>query len=355
MSSKQAAIPSYRRHKASGNAVVTLNGVDHYLGPWNTPQSKAEYDRVTREWLARGRRVADPSGKPAELLVKELALGFYGHTVATMPDVEVEKVKLALKPVRELYGDTPASKFGPVAFKAVRSKLIDAKLSISTIRDRMGTIKRMIAWGVENEMIPGDALHRLEAVSPLKAGRDGVKASKKIKPAPAEHVEAVLLHVNATIRAMIELQTFTGAGPGEIWVMTTGQIDRTEDPWLYRPVKHKTASRGKDRVIPLGPRAQEVLKPWLKADPDAVLFSPIEASARHYEELRQSRKTPLYPSSRKRRGKRRRTEASPAGNVQQEQLRAGHRTRLYPRWGSRLQAQSDQASLCDKGSSRPWA
>src|SRR5262249_3906996 len=35
-------------------------------------------------------------------------------------------------------------------------------------------------------------------------------------------------------------------------------------------------------VIPLGPKAQELLKPWLKADPDAPLFSPIEAMEHEY-------------------------------------------------------------------------
>src|SRR5262245_54011894 len=136
MSTKQAAIPSYRRHRASGQAVVTLNGVDHYLGPWNSPQSKAEYDRITQEWLARGRRLPDRSKESGELLTKELVHGYLGHCVATLPDVEVEKVKTALRPVRQMYGDKPASKFGPVAFKAVRSIWIDAGLAISTIRDR---------------------------------------------------------------------------------------------------------------------------------------------------------------------------------------------------------------------------
>src|SRR5262249_6910645 len=79
-------IPSYPRHRASGQAVVTLNGVDHYLGPWNTPQSRAEYDRVTSEWLARGRRLAD---RPDDMLVKELIRGYYSHLVATLPKIEV--------------------------------------------------------------------------------------------------------------------------------------------------------------------------------------------------------------------------------------------------------------------------
>ena len=70
LSPKAATIPSYRKHKASGQAVVTLNGVDHYLGPGNPHQSRAEYNRVVNQWLAhaavswrRRSRGAAPSEK----------------------------------------------------------------------------------------------------------------------------------------------------------------------------------------------------------------------------------------------------------------------------------------------------
>ena len=43
--------PSYRFHKPSGLAVVTLNGRDHYLGCYGTVTSKAEYDRLISKWL----------------------------------------------------------------------------------------------------------------------------------------------------------------------------------------------------------------------------------------------------------------------------------------------------------------
>ena len=48
MSSDSAAarVPSYRRHKPTGQAVVTLNGKDHYLGKWNSKVSRVEYDRL---------------------------------------------------------------------------------------------------------------------------------------------------------------------------------------------------------------------------------------------------------------------------------------------------------------------
>ena len=59
--------------------------------------------------------------------------------------------------------------------------------------------------------------------------------------------------------------------------------------WLYSPTKHMNVNRGKDRTIPLGHNAQEVLKPWLRADPDASLFSPKEASVRFDEASRKPR------------------------------------------------------------------
>lgn len=49
------SLPKYRRHKASGQAIVTLNGQDYYLGPYNSRASRVEYDRLIAEWIANGR------------------------------------------------------------------------------------------------------------------------------------------------------------------------------------------------------------------------------------------------------------------------------------------------------------
>ena len=58
------AFPKYRKHKASGQAVVTLNGRDHYLGPHGTAASKAFYDRLIAEWLVQGRSSPGPQEAP---------------------------------------------------------------------------------------------------------------------------------------------------------------------------------------------------------------------------------------------------------------------------------------------------
>jgi len=65
--------PSYRLHKPSGQAVVTLNGRDFYLGKHNTKTSRAEFDRLIGEWLTNGRQLPNDTGignkSIAELLV----------------------------------------------------------------------------------------------------------------------------------------------------------------------------------------------------------------------------------------------------------------------------------------------
>ena len=58
-------LPTYRKHKRSGQAIVNLSGQDHYLGPHSTKASKAEYDRLVGEWLANGRRAVKNEEAPA--------------------------------------------------------------------------------------------------------------------------------------------------------------------------------------------------------------------------------------------------------------------------------------------------
>ena len=63
------SLPKYRKHRASGQAVVTFDGTDFYLGPRGTKASKLEYDRLIGEWLANGRRLSSAN---ATISVTEL-------------------------------------------------------------------------------------------------------------------------------------------------------------------------------------------------------------------------------------------------------------------------------------------
>jgi integrase len=100
---------------------------------------------------------------------------------------------------------------------------------------------------------------------------------------------------------MIELQRWTGMRPGEVTVMRGIDIDTSGAVWHYHPEGHKTEHHGHSRVVDLGPRAQQLIRPFLKADVGAYLFSPGEAEAERRTEQRRRRKTKVQPSQRDRR------------------------------------------------------
>lgn len=58
--------PSYRIHKARNCAVVTIAGKNHYLGPYDSPESHEKYARLIAELKAKGNissGVIDPPDK----------------------------------------------------------------------------------------------------------------------------------------------------------------------------------------------------------------------------------------------------------------------------------------------------
>ena len=113
--------PAYRLHKARNCAVVTLNGKNHYLGPWQSPKSHERYARLIAEWRRNSgvlpAPVRSPSGVPT---VNELVLAYFRFAQTRYvkhgePTSEVGRVRQALRPLRQLHGTTPAADFGPRA------------------------------------------------------------------------------------------------------------------------------------------------------------------------------------------------------------------------------------------------
>jgi integrase len=304
----------YRLHKQSGQAVITLtDGLggrrDVLLGRYGTPESRAEYARVLAEWEAGGRRLPKSAAAPAGLTVNELILAFWPHAEQHyrhpdgIPTNELNDFRLSLKPLRELYGHTAARDFGPLALKAVRQRMIDGGLCRGVVNQRVGRVRRMFRWAVENERVPSSVLHGLQAVRGLQRGRSAARETEAVRPVPEAFVWPVLPHVRPQVAAMIQLQLLAGMRPGEVCLMRAIDIDTSGKVWLYRPRSdrgphgdHKTAYRGHSRVVPLGPRAQEIVRAYLKPDLHAYLFSPREAVAGLRAEQRQMRKTKVQPS-----------------------------------------------------------
>ena len=65
MANAKPSIPKYRRQKRPQScdvAFVELNGKRHYLGDYNTPESKQRYHRLLAEWSANGGRLVVDAG-----------------------------------------------------------------------------------------------------------------------------------------------------------------------------------------------------------------------------------------------------------------------------------------------------
>ncbi len=297
-------LPSYRHHKPSGQAVVTLNGRDFYLGEFDSPSSRDAYDRMICEWLSHGRQI--PSAIPcgditvAELMAAYLRFAEVYYSRDGQPTSEYTCMKDALRPLRELYSRNSIREFGPIALKAVRQRMVDQGLCRRLINHRVNRIRRMFKWGVENELAPPEVLHSLQAVAPLKKGRTTARESEPIQPAPVEHVEAVLPYVSRQVAAMIQLQLLTGMRPGEVVLMRPTDVDQASDVWTYRPQRHKTDYRDIGREVFLGPKAQDIIRPWLQRAVDTYCFSPTEAEAERNEKRRLKRKSPMPPSQSRR-------------------------------------------------------
>jgi hypothetical protein len=147
--------PSYRRHRSSGQAIVTLDGHDIYLGPYKSTVSRQEYDRVVVEWMANGRRL--PRGNadaPQDITVAEIidrflthAATYYRHADGTSTG-ETATFKSPRRMLNGLYGRTPARDFGPLALQAVRLKMIDSGWCRTSINSHMTRLKQVFKWAV---------------------------------------------------------------------------------------------------------------------------------------------------------------------------------------------------------------
>jgi integrase len=283
--------PKYRKHKASGQAVVTINGKDCYLGPHGSLASRREYDRLIREWYASG-GVVDQAD---DFTVVELLAAFMRHVQQEYGphSTEPANYRAVVKRFGKAYGKTLASEFGPLRLKAFRESLIKEKLSRTTINHAINRLRHIFKWGVENELVRPEILASLKCVAGLRFGKGHARETEPVKPVVDAFVDATIAYCSPQVAAMIQLQRVTGMRSGEVCRMRTVDINLQGGVWTYTPARHKTLYRGHARVVFLGPKAQEILRPWLRPDLQAYLFQPAEAEAWRRQQRSANRKTPL--------------------------------------------------------------
>jgi len=309
-------IPAYRLHRPSGQAVVRIDGKDFYLGRYGTVESRAEYDRVIAEWLAAGRMV--PATR-CDLTIAELCLRYWRfaksyYTVDGKPTGSLDRVKVAIRTLKDTYAHTLAKDFGPLALQAIQQKLAASGRCRRYCNHIVDQIKRIFKWGVAQQLVPETVYRAIQTVPGLRKGRSPAPERPPVRPVPDEVIEATLPYLPPVVADMVRLHRLIGARPAEVCAMRPCDIDTSGPVWVYIPQHHKTEYRDHQRVIFIGPKAQEILRPYLLRPKDSFCFVPAESEKKRLIIRHRLRKTPLScgnrpGSNRKRRPKKKPGEA----------------------------------------------
>ncbi len=299
-------LPKYRRH-SGGGARVTIAGKDYMLGPFGSAKSKREYDRLIGEYIVSGRQKSF-GVKKEELLLSELLVAYLKHAkqaYGVTKRGEYYKVKLAIRPLRRLYGSSELLQFGVLQWKNVRQYVLDGKngkegdpIRVPTrryVNTFMQRVTRIFRWAAgDGDMYPGELALKLERIEPLKVGRTKARETEDVEGVPDEIIEKTLEHLPPVVADLVRIQRLVGCRPGELCSLTAGMVDRSTDIWTVDLGKnHKTAHHGKKRVLYIGPKAQDVLRSYLLRGPEEFLFRPRDSEKKRRQALHDQRVTPL--------------------------------------------------------------
>jgi len=192
---------------------------------------------------------------------------------------EPENLRYGLAPLVEYCPTLGAEELGPLKLKEVRQQMIKCGWCRNVVNQRINMVKRMFRWAVSEQLVPASTYHGLQAVEGLKRGRSGARETERVHPVAEKHVRIILPFSSPTVAAMIQLQLLTGMRSSELASIRPCDIETGGKIWLYRLVTHKTSYRDHERTISIGPRAQKVLKPFLKRKITDYCFSPVESNA----------------------------------------------------------------------------
>ena len=206
--------------------------------------------------------------------------------------IEIDNIRYTMKVLLGCFPALGVEEFGPLRLKEVQEAMIDKNWCRTQINRRISTIRRMFKWAVSEQIVSPVILHGLQAVVGLKRGRTRAKESKRVLPVDERDVHAVLGYTTPVVAAMIELQLLTGMRPAELCQLRPCDLDRSDSVWHYYPEKHKNAYRNIERIVSIGPRGQELLRPYLLRTEDVYCFSPAEAEKQRRQKASRERKTP---------------------------------------------------------------
>lgn len=303
-------IPKYRLHKPSGRAVFAYKPLFGsrriYLpGKYGSEESRNAYSDYVSRVIAHQSSPQTAPVPSRDSTVGELFAAFLDWSIEHHDKRDYDHFRAIGRIVSEADDETLVREFGPLRLKSVRQQMIAVDWSRTYINHQINRLRFVFRWGVENEWVDSLVYGNLQAVTPLRKGKTSARETETIKPVDWSAVSGLLPYLPPILKAMLELQYMTGMRSDELTCMKSAYIARGNDVWVYEPTEHKTAWRGKRKVICLGPRAQMLLTPYLTDDSQAFVFSPATALEEHAAARAKARTTKKYGKLKDRAPKRR--------------------------------------------------
>lgn len=267
--------PVYGQNK--GLARTTFNGKRIYLGEYNSPESKAAFEKIMSDWEeAHAERRTTVS---VELTVSRLAVLFLQHAEKEyrrdgVPTGETNNFRHALQSMNNLFHGVRVIDFGPKKLKQLQQQMVNDGLAQQTINSRIRRIKQVFDWGVSEELVTGRIAQDLKTVHGLRVGKTSAKAPEPKGPVSEAAVLAIKPFVTKPVWGMIQFMLYTGCRPSECCGMRWSEIDTSKTVWTYCPKHHKTAHKGKKRVIVIGPQGQQILNSLRELSRSDYVFDP---------------------------------------------------------------------------------
>lgn len=275
MARKKNPVPSYLSH-SSGQARVRINGKDHYLGEYDSDESRKLYSQIIAR-IANGLPIAEVSKvrtSNAGISVAELVSQFVNDELKRFSESERHCQRAALRVLRQLFGFTSVTEFGPLKLRAVRESMVggdpnqkdkDGKPKPrkpwlrGVVNRQVKRIQALFRWGVSWELVPESIAAALDTVRALTAAETTAGESKPRQSVPAANIAKVRAELKPLYQDVLDLLGLTGARPGELVSLRAVDIDQSAAVWKSELVKHKTAHKGKRRVLYFNKEAQAIL------------------------------------------------------------------------------------------------
>lgn len=289
-------------------ARTIVDGVEHALGVYGSPESYAELERLRTAWLSRQNGRDDSTITVNDVCARWMADAEERRRKPDgSPKDELVSFKHALRPLARLFGQLPATDFGPECLEELQlalasgswltdderaSRTRPARQCLRVVNRNIIRVRTVWRWAEKKRLVPPGSWNLLRTVPGLTP--EQAEEHDEVPPVPEDVLAATMPHLARIPRAIVQVQLLTGARPDEVlrlrpcdleradqveigrgvWLKTGGKV------WVVRLKDHKTSHRGKKhrRVILIGPQAQEVLRPFLPRHDDAYLFSPLEAT-----------------------------------------------------------------------------